>query len=407
MLHGSFKYGRAIIGTVFAFIIAYIIFQVVSALNSSVQTVRAQVDSFSVTIDGTALIIRDEQIITDSISSSYTIMPDEGEKISVGDSYMHSFSSSGEYDSYIKYTELNGRYKLLSDIYNKLDSSYNIGNINSDIYKLLSEIDADSSICSPSEISDNKSKLATLILTRKYALSGKDSLKSEIDSISSEIKSLDPSSYSDYSPKSEISGYYSSFTDGYENILNTTMAGDITLAQLEEYIDNPVVSTPENGSGKLITGFKWDILLSVSPADAGRLDKGSYYSMKICGQNIKACLTSTREDESGKYILYFVTKESISDFTSVRTADIRITAEEYTGYRIPRDALRVSEGQTGVYCLQGYQAVFVSVNILYSTDSFYIAEADFSSTDGLFANDCIILNTRGIYDGKIITNNPG
>jgi len=74
----------------------------------------------------------------------------------------------------------------------------------------------------------------------------------------------------------------------------------------------------------------------------------------------------------------------------------------YTGFKIPADALRTIDGQTGVYVLIGVQAKFKRVQIMYSVDNYKIIRYDNSSTDNVWLYDEVITRGKNLYDGKIV-----
>ena len=82
---------------------------------------------------------------------------------------------------------------------------------------------------------------------------------------------------------------------------------------------------------------------------------------------------------------------------------IQIVREYYTGCRIPISALRVVNGQAGVYVLRGSKIVFKKVEPLYEYDG-YIISADKSADDASYIakNDFIVTKGKDLYDGKII-----
>jgi hypothetical protein len=84
---------------------------------------------------------------------------------------------------------------------------------------------------------------------------------------------------------------------------------------------------------------------------------------------------------------------------------------------VPRRALRVitdtvtdketgEETQvqyTGVFTVVGTQAELQKVNVLYTDDNFYLVEpVDAAATKRLRAGDDVVVNSTGIFDGKVI-----
>jgi hypothetical protein len=102
-------------------------------------------------------------------------------------------------------------------------------------------------------------------------------------------------------------------------------------------------------------------------------------------------------------VLVFETGTLPSSFNYLRHQTVQIVREYYTGCRIPITALRVVNGQPGVYVLQGSKIIFKKVEPLYEYDG-YIISADKSGSDGsyLAKNDFIVTKGKDLYDGKIV-----
>ena len=85
----------------------------------------------------------------------------------------------------------------------------------------------------------------------------------------------------------------------------------------------------------------------------------------------------------------------------MRSGPMTVVSREYSGLKVPKKALRVVDGQKGVYIVKGMQAKFVPVEILYSTDNMMICNK--LDADGqLRLYDQVIVKGRNLYDGKII-----
>ena len=75
----------------------------------------------------------------------------------------------------------------------------------------------------------------------------------------------------------------------------------------------------------------------------------------------------------------------------------------YTGLRVPKAAIRVTDDQrTGVYVLEGRNAVWKYVTPLHDNGETYVVVLDKSSTNNLWPGDEIIVNAPDLYDGKVV-----
>ena len=74
----------------------------------------------------------------------------------------------------------------------------------------------------------------------------------------------------------------------------------------------------------------------------------------------------------------------------------------YSGLRVPKEAVRVQNGQVGVYVVEGNAAAWKPIVILHDNGESYVVELDKSSTDNLWPGDEIIVGARNLYEGKVV-----
>ena len=67
------------------------------------------------------------------------------------------------------------------------------------------------------------------------------------------------------------------------------------------------------------------------------------------------------------------------------------------------EALRVNDGETGVYVLSGQRVVFKPVEVLYSTEEFsVITSKNKIGSKILKAKDEVVIGGHDLFDGKIL-----
>jgi len=100
--------------------------------------------------------------------------------------------------------------------------------------------------------------------------------------------------------------------------------------------------------------------------------------------------------------IIFSSNQMSKDIASMRQSKITIIKNEYKGLKISNKALRVVNGETGVFVVSGIQAKFVQVDVIYQDDEYAICELNVSDSDKLRLYDEIIVKGKNLYDGKII-----
>ena len=87
----------------------------------------------------------------------------------------------------------------------------------------------------------------------------------------------------------------------------------------------------------------------------------------------------------------------------MRKEKCKMLINTYSGLKVSNEALRISDGQTGVYVLIAKTIVFKPVTVLFSTDSFSIVEpCKTVSSRVLTHNDEVILGGKDLFDGKVV-----
>ena len=86
-----------------------------------------------------------------------------------------------------------------------------------------------------------------------------------------------------------------------------------------------------------------------------------------------------------------------------RNAKMTVVTESYSGIRISNKAIRVVNGQTGVYIIQGSIVKFRPVEIIYTTETFSLCKRDENNlSEAIRLYDEVIEKGKNLYDGKYI-----
>ena len=250
---------------------------------------------------------------------------------------------------------------------------------------------------------ENSDKLLFSINRRQAAMGNTSSFSAELSALNAQLQKLNANLTG---VKGQInasqSGYFLSKIDGYENILKSDNLSRYT----PEYLDK--ISAEEQNAkviGKIVSDYEWYIAAKVSINESHNFKVGDtlkiYTSVKsspVLPVTVKQINTS---NDSLDAVIIFSCSEMNSELAAMRSGPMTVVSREYSGLKVAKKALRIVDGQKGVYILKGMQAKFVPVNILYSTDSMMVCEK--ADADGsLRLYDQVIVKGRNLYDGKII-----
>ena len=213
-----------------------------------------------------------------------------------------------------------------------------------------------------------------------------------------------------------ISGTYSAGVDGWEGVVTPAMLDSLTADGLEALLAEKHSPDP-SAVGKLVTGSTWYYAALLEGTDTG-LQKGRSYTLSFTGDYYgQVRMTLERVSLEGQRTLaIFSCRSNLADTAMLRIQTVDVVARTLEGIRVPRKALRVStedvKGEDGsvsqvnryyVYTVVSSQAEQQEVEVLYSSDTYYLVRpVDQTSAGRLRAGDEIILNSSGVYDGKVV-----
>lgn len=208
---------------------------------------------------------------------------------------------------------------------------------------------------------------------------------------------------------SPYAGYLYIGTDGYE-YLKPEDYNEITVAAFKELIAVESVEdeTYNNVIAKIETSPSWYFYCMADSSKVGYLNVGQKINLEfefehIGKVQIPFTVAYVSRSIDGNTALK-LRSDVLTDYIfSMRKENAKIILSAYNGFRISPDALRVVDGNAGVYVLSAKRVVFKPVNIIYSADSFVIVTPAVSSGRKMLAvKDAVILGGKDIYDGKIV-----
>ena len=172
-----------------------------------------------------------------------------------------------------------------------------------------------------------------------------------------------------------------------------------------------------------LTVEKGDVVAILGPSGSGKttllrclnfLERPDTGCIRVNGETMwdAADPATQRESEVRKKRLHFglvfqnfnlfPQYTALQNVTLLRQQSAEIVFTSYAGLRVPKSAVRVENGQTGVYILEGTLAKWKPITILHDTGESYVVTLDTSSTNNLWPGDELIINAKNLYDGKVV-----
>lgn len=394
---------------VLALIGGYIFYGCYSALNVDVETITAVKSTVYEAIDAQALVIRDEHTVSGSSGGVTVASVNNGEKVKAGGNIAMVFSSEEDATKYSSAQELQSQLSYYEELETQASGTVtDVEQIDSDI---LSDVNSyiravgNGRYDSLLEYSDD---LNERFIRRQLTIGE----KIDFSQVKSDIKNqLDEINVSTCSPvdylTTEESGIFSSYTDGFESIVDYSKATEIDAATLKSCIEK--VSESENDSssfGKLITSYEWYFCCVVPSKDTAKISDGDTLNVTLkSSDDILKCQVITGADpdlNTEETVLVLRCSDINSRIASMRLEDIEIRYSEYEGFKIPASAVHVDDnGEKFVYALISNTVEKRSGEIIYSTKDYVVFGYDAQNSDSIRYYDQIITKGTDLHDGKV------
>lgn len=399
--------GNWLIISVVVLIVLFVVIQFYKVTHIELKTQTATVSTVYDKASSEALFIRDESVVEKAATGVTVPCFEDGDKINVKGNVAMQFSSSKAAANYSKYTDLTNQIKYYQTLEAQtVGQSANLETINEDIeQKVINYADG---LCR-NKIGDTAQELDSVLVRRQLIIGEDVDLLSIIENLRDKRNSYSSFSKPDKYIKTDESGVFSSYTDGYENIIDFDKAEETSVKEFKSALSAVDKSKDvADNVGKLVTSYTWYVQTLVSTDTVKNLENGDYVNIVLkddSSKEFKAEIVRGADVSLGQKQTLLVLKlnEMDADIAKLRKAEIEIRRNKYEGIKIPSEALHVVDGKKGVYVLIASQIKFREVNIIYSDDDYVLAEYDESNTNSIHLYDKIITQGKDLKDGKVYT----
>lgn len=399
--------GNWLIMSVIVLIVLFVVIQFYSVTHIELKTQTATVSTVYDKVSSEALFIRDESVVEKSATGVTVPCFEDGDKINVKGNVAMQFSSSKAAANYSKYTDFTNQIKYYQTLEAQtVGQSANLETINEDIeQKVINYADG---VCK-NKIGDTAQELDSVLVRRQLIIGEDVDLLSIIENLRDKRNSYSSFSKPDKYIKTDESGVFSNYTDGYENIIDFDKAEETSVKEFKSALKAVDKSQDVgNNIGKLVTSYTWYAQTLVSTDAIKNLENGDYVNIVLkddVSREFKAEIVSGADVSLGQKETLLILKlnEMDADIAKLRKAEIEIRRKTYEGIKIPSEALHVVDGKKGVYVLIASQIKFREVNVIYSDNDYVLVEYDESNTDSIHLYDKIITQGKDLKDGKVYT----
>lgn len=398
---------NVLIISVIVLIVLFVVIQFYKVTHIELKTQTATISTVYDKVSSEALFIRDESVVEKSPSGVTVACFQDGDKINVKGNVAMQFSSSKAAANYSKYAELTKQIKYYQTLEAQtVGQSADLETINEDIeQKVINYADG----LAKNQIGDTAEDLDSVLVRRQLIIGEDVNLLSIIENLRDQRNNYQSYSKPDRYIKTDKSGVFSSYTDGYENLIDYSKVEETTIDGFKSALKAvDKAQNVSNNIGKLVTSYTWYVQTLVSADTVKNLENGDYVNIVLkddTSKSFKAEIVNGAEIALGQKETLLVLKlnEMDADIAKLRKAEIEIRRNNYEGIKVPSEALHVLDGKKGVYVLIASQVKFREVNVIYSDDDYVLAEYDESNEKSIHLYDKIITQGKDLKDGKVYT----
>lgn len=365
-------------------------------------TVTADAVATDVTLGGLAngIVIRKETVLT-SGEKYIDITAKNGSKVAAGASLATAMRSEAGLARAAHMHELELEIARMSAALKELDSASDLTTRDEALRSAVDNITASVARHDLEQIDSISLNLRSLL----FSASASGASEAELSALVSELNSMKNSTSSEASVlTAENSGIFSTLVDGYESLSENDLE-NLTPSSLEKMIDAPK-KIPVGAYGKLVQSYQWFFAAVMDKDDAAKLTVGRFATLnfgRYYGSNVSARVMSISEPENEQVAVVFCCSTALSDTLAMRCVSANVVYEEYSGIRVPTQALQIDSDLNVqyVWVVTAMQLERKTVDVLYSDEDFAVIARGLSA-DSLREGNTVVVSGNNLYEGKIM-----
>ena len=396
------SYFTVILWILLAAIAAYFAYNVVSSLYAPLMTATVTPYEAGAGYYASGFVVREEELLYSQYGTT-VLNCAEGAHVAANDTVATGYRSEDAKTRQTRIDELSGQIEQLQYAWSAVSSVYDQAALDADIAGDLAQLSRYLALRDMNSVSDLSPELKGLILRRTGSDSDSGSLQARISTLQAELETLEAQSAGDTSAiLAGKAGTFSAAVDGYESVLTPERLMEMTVAEFESVQPD---ETDANAIGRLVTSATWYYACVVPASELSGVEEGDRATLTFARdyyQPVTMRVARLGGNEAGSRLLVLSSDRALQNVTLLRQQSAEIVFTSYSGLRVPKSAVRVENGQTGVYILEGTLAKWKPITILHDTGESYVVTLDTSSTNNLWPGDELIINAKNLYDGKVV-----
>lgn len=399
-------FSKLLVPLIIVVIVVYLIASAWAGLRNPYQFTVAYADTMETSVTTSGWVVRSEQTVSGA-EGVVQLLRNQGEKVGKGQAIAMVYQSETDVESQAELIQLEEDLEALQYATNAESPSGTV--LDSQILSAMSSLRNASSTGDYSGLATQTANYRQLVLRREYLLSSE--ANAAMTQATTDLQARYDALAGDQSGATAItaeeSGLFSSYVDGYENLLNPDKLEGLSPKDLAAF-SQLTPETEANTLGKLVTDSVWYYAVTVSGDTVSLFETGDSVDVffDALSETLPMTVYSVGEIQNGEMVVVFRSSQNDSKVEDLRQESGRLIFQSDEGLRIPKEALRVNEdGETGVYVVLAQKARFRPVTVLAEDTDSYLVQANPTNEEDtriLREGDEIILASEELYDGKVV-----
>ena len=386
-------------------VILYLFYQIYSVSHDTLQTEYALDYTYHETLPMNAFVVRNEVLLTSKQNGVIGYAQANGSKVPSGQVVARVFANDEQAAVQSQLDEVNELIADLSFLQKEgtqlsVNAEVLDSRINQTINRYLEITQRGHMQGSDTAIKD----LLRLLNKKQLTLGSGGNVAQYLESLQAQKTTLEANVKATSVITAEESGYFVNRADGLEKTVDFATVKDLSVHEIENALLQS--ETSPSAIGKIVVGNEWYITAVLDQSVAQQISLDSKVTVTvpvISNQEYNCTVEAMNIDYSaGKIAVILKCGQINAEILGVRNIQAQLRTNTYRGLRVRNDALRVVDGITGVYVVDGISALFKPVEVLYSDSNFAICRYDTTKSNHLKIYDEVIVEGSGIYNGKVI-----
>lgn len=386
-------------------VLLYVFYQIYSITHDTIQTEYALDYTYHETLPLNGFIVRNEVLLTTEQTGVIGYAQPNGSKVPSGQVVARVFANDEQAAVQAQLDEVNELIEDLGSLQKEgtqlsVNAEVLDSRINQSINRYLTLTDR----CRMQGSDVVMKELLRLLNKKQLTLGSGGNIAQYLSSLQSQKASLEASVKSTAVVTASQSGYFLNEADGLENTLDYEQVKELTATEITNALAQTTM--PASNVGKIVVGNEWFLTAVTSQAVAQQIGLDSKVTVTIpvlSDQEYVCTVEALNIDYSADTVALVLKCGQVNpEILGARKVDAQLRTNTYRGLRVRSDALRVVDGITGVYVVDGIAATFKPVELLYSDSGVAICKYDTTKSNYLKIYDEVIVEGSGIYDGKVI-----